>query len=54
MIAVPQAQRAPSPAELGFTRVRNFDWPKSDKSDFGWGEVKQIERVEIITTGAHR
>jgi PQQ-dependent catabolism-associated beta-propeller protein len=29
-----------SPPELGFTRVRHLKWPKSDISDFGWGEVK--------------
>jgi hypothetical protein len=37
------AQGAPiptSPRELGFTRVRHIKWPKSDISDFGWGEVK--------------
>jgi HlyD family secretion protein len=27
----------PSPHELGYTRVRQYNWPKSDKSDFGWG-----------------
>src|ERR1700738_2001760 len=33
--------RLPSPAsELGFTRVRHLQWPKSDKSDFGWGRAK--------------
>src|SRR5262245_17326635 len=31
-----------SPSELGFTRVRHYEWPKSDISDFGcrglgWG-----------------
>ena len=29
-----------SPPELGFTRVQHYEWPKSDISDFGWGEVK--------------
>jgi hypothetical protein len=28
---------SPPPPELGFTRVRHFKMPKSDKSDFGWG-----------------
>src|SRR5215467_4031677 len=28
-----------SPTELGFTRVRSLNyWPKSETSDFGWGE----------------
>ena len=34
-----QAPASPPPlaAELGFTRVRpHMNWPKSDKSDFGW------------------
>src|SRR6516162_9356452 len=31
------ASPPPLAAELGFTRVRPpIDWPKSDKSDFGW------------------
>src|SRR5262249_32671645 len=54
-IARPKGQRArapasPSPlaAELGFTRVRpHINWPKSDKSDFGWrdreGACKKIQ-----------
>src|SRR4029077_20096263 len=25
------------PVFPGFTRVRHLSWPKSDKSDFGWG-----------------
>jgi len=36
----PRAEPAlPLPTELGFTRVRQIrEWPKSDISDFGWGE----------------
>ena len=28
-----------SPPELGLARVRHLEWPKSDKSDFGWERV---------------
>src|SRR5262249_60560906 len=45
--------RSPPPlaAELGFTRVRpHIDWPKSDKSDFGWrdreGACTKIRAVQ--------
>jgi hypothetical protein len=31
-----RTRSAPSPSELGFTRVRHLNRPKSDKSDFGW------------------
>src|SRR5215467_7187251 len=32
----------PFTAELGFTRVRPpINWPKSDKSDFGWRDRKE-------------
>src|SRR3954463_2978519 len=34
----PAALRAPSPPELGFTRVRHFKGSKSETSDFDWGE----------------
>jgi 3-methylcrotonyl-CoA carboxylase alpha subunit len=36
----------PPPPELGSTRVRHSMWPKSDKSDFGWGR-------EPTETAAH-
>jgi O-acetyl-ADP-ribose deacetylase (regulator of RNase III) len=48
------AQGAPiptSPPELGFTRVRHIKWPKSDISDFGWGEV-QSGCVNLVGTRA--
>jgi hypothetical protein len=44
-----QAPSAPSPTELGFTRVRHFKLPKSDKSDFG-GERERTEIVALSST----
>jgi hypothetical protein len=31
----------PSPPEVGLARLRQETWPKSDKSDFGWGGEEQ-------------
>ena len=44
-----QARSAPSPTELGFTRVRDLKRPKSDKSDFGW-EREHTEIVALSST----
>jgi len=39
MMRVPQTRRAPSPRpNSGLPEFGNIDWPKSDISDFGWGE----------------
>src|SRR5262249_40244821 len=39
----------PPPPELGFTRVRALlDWPKSGKSDFGWGREPTTSNGTVI------
>jgi len=43
------AARGTSPTELGFTRVRYFNRPKPDISDFGWGEVDLLARSQRNT-----
>ena len=40
------------PQELGFTRVRHLKWPKSDKSDFGWGGEHTEQAARGLTPGA--
>jgi len=37
-------------SELGFTRVRHLTWPKSDKSDFGWGGTKAAAPMRVLAT----
>src|SRR6266545_5815904 len=41
----------PLPSELGFTRVRHFKWPKSDKSDFGAGEGGSVTQQAMKGEG---
>ena len=38
----------PPPIEPKFTRVRSlYEWPKSDISDFGWGEGVRMRKRRV-------
>src|SRR3984893_4475967 len=37
--------------ELGFTRVRHYNEPKSDRSDFGWEGRQHLLRFEANAVG---